>query len=149
MRLASNQNNLNLVFNDLDYKKITNKNTIIVDVNKLVAHVMHLTMANSDRKSLNHSSLTDECIISSYNDVFEKKNQCSNEDLCCGHDIIGLFAIGLRKLFASLPALTASKENMEKIFRLSYDYKDFIKTELFDSISIWEQNNSAYKVLKY
>ena len=148
LRLASHRSKLGLVFNDLDYKKITDKGTISVNIDSLVNHILYLTRENMKRKTVGKIDFSSKTILASYNKIIKENNQYNDEDLCCGHDIIGLFAKGLRKLFASLQAAIANKENIEKIFRLSYDLKDFLKTELSASIAVWEQNNPNYKILK-
>jgi len=148
LRLASHQSKLGLVFNDLDYKKITDKGTISVNIDSLVNHILHLTKENMKRQAVRQVDLSSKTILNSYNKTIRGKGQYDDKDLCSGHDIIGLFARGLRKLFSSLQATIANKENIEKIFRLTYDLNDFLNTELSASIVRWEQNNPKYKILK-
>lgn len=148
LRLASHRSKLGLVFNGLDYKKITNKGTISVNIDTLVNHILHLTRENIKRQSVGQVDLSSKTILKSYKKTIRENGQYEDKDLCCGHDIIGLFATGLRKLFSSLQAAIASKENIEKIFRLTYDFKDFLNTELAAAIFNWERNNPKYKILK-
>lgn len=148
LRLASHRSKLGLVFNDLDYKKITDKGTISVSIDSLVNHILHLTRENMKRQAVRQVDLSSKTILESYKKTIREKGQYDDKDLCCGHDIIGLFAIGLRKLFSSLQAAIANKKNIEKIFRLTYDLKDFLNTELATAIVSWERNNPKYRILK-
>jgi len=148
LRLASYQNKLGLVFKGLDYKRITDRGAISVNINALVNHILHLTRDNMKRKSGVKVYLSSETILELYKNTIRENGQYEDKELCCGHDIIGLFAIGLRKLFSTLQAAIANRENIEKIFRLTYNFKDFLNTELAAAISNWEQNNPKYNILK-
>ena len=146
LRLASIENDLFLVFEGLDYKKATRKNTIVVDIDSLIRHLQHLTKKNAKRKDYNDQVFTDEEIKQYFEETVKIGNDFDVKEVCCGHDLIGLFAIGLRRLFASIQATTANREHMEKVFRLAYSYDDFKDSDLYSSITEWE-NNHQHKIL--
>ena len=148
LRLASHRNNLGLVFNYMDYKKITDRGTISVNFNTLVNYVLHLTRQNMKRQSEPKPDISSEEIVESYNNTIGETRQHEDKELCSGHDIVGLFAIGLRKAFSSLQAAIANKENIEKIFRLTYNFNDFLNTELAGALFNWDRKNPKYRLLK-
>ena len=147
LRLSSHKNQLCLVFKDLDYKKVTDKNTISVNIDTLIRHIVHLTNENLKRKSIKQKLLSDATILENYQNTFVTGQDYDSKELCCGHDIIGLFSIGLRNIFASLKAAIANKDNIGKIFRLSYDFNDFKATILAESITSWEELNPSFRIL--
>jgi hypothetical protein len=148
LRFASRKFSLNLSFQSLDYGKITAKNCIDININTLVRHVSQLTVESRKEKGIAEKVPPDKEIIEKCNEIVEATKSISDMTLlCCGHDLMGLFAVGLRRLLASLTAAVAEHENVEKIFRLAYDTADFLTTSLANAMLEWEKSNPPYKLL--
>ena len=50
LRLASHKNELGLSFNEINYKKVTDRNTITVNIDSLINHILHLTETNLKKR---------------------------------------------------------------------------------------------------
>ncbi|MCP4347367.1 MAG: DUF4435 domain-containing protein [Desulfobacterales bacterium] len=148
LRLASHRNSMDLVFRKTDYKKITQKNKIDIDIQALIRHVKSLTRRNAETKGEETVLPSDDEVFNIWSELLQVCQDYDRSELCCGHDLMGLFAIGLRRFFATLKEAIANKENLEKVFRLSFDTADFNKTVLAGLIRNWEQNNAPFRILK-
>jgi hypothetical protein len=64
--------------------------------------------------------------------------------VCCGHDMVELLALALRRAIGSRQRLTA--EEVARALRLAYSQQDFARSEVRGSIAGWEANN-GFQVL--
>ncbi len=67
--------------------------------------------------------------------------------VCRGHDMIHVLAIGFREVFGNRDARHVSDDQVDRIMRLAYGWLSFSKTKLFGEIRKWEAANPAYPVL--
>lgn len=67
---------------------------------------------------------------------------------CKGHDLVQVLSRGLRRAFGNKRKDEVIPENLESIFRLTFDYEDFRRTELYTDIREWEEGNPPYSVLR-
>lgn len=143
LRWMSYKDNLELSFNECTkndiHEKIIDKCTLNVEINKLIQVFLDCSpehkVKDADKlKEILESQVKDEL----YNPWF----------VCCGLDIIKIFTIGLINIFGNdRRGKKIDSEVLDGMLRLTYDYKDFQKTQLYKSISNWEILNSPYKVL--
>lgn len=77
-----------------------------------------------------------------------KKENHDPWQVCSGHDMVQLLAIGFRFVFGNKNARTFTAKIVEGMVRLAYEYNDFCLTGLYRSIENWEKAYSTYKVLK-
>ena len=68
-------------------------------------------------------------------------------DVCCGHDLICILSVGLRKALGSNSAGDVEPELLEKSLRRAYEAVYFFETQLFQSLKAWEGTNRPYRVL--
>lgn len=148
LRYTSKRHTLNLVFHDLDYKKFTNKDSLEIVVPQLIRYIQSLTRINAKKHGGQEEFYTDETVLEHLNGIIEEGGNYDSSEICCGHDLISLFGLGLRKLFATLKASVADKDNVRKLFRLAFSINDFVNTNLYAAIVQWEQVNVPYKILK-
>ena len=65
--------------------------------------------------------------------------------VCCGHDMVCILALGLRKVIGTTAVIES--ELLETCLRLAYETTHFTSTNLYTSIKEWEQANSPFIIL--
>ena len=68
--------------------------------------------------------------------------------VCNGHDMVQVFAIGLKHYFGESNAKIPHWETIEGLFRVAYRYEHFQQTNLYRDILKWQEENQPYTVLK-
>lgn len=64
--------------------------------------------------------------------------------VCCGHDLVELLTLGLRRAIGSQQGLTA--DDVASALRLAFSKQDFADSALFVAIDVWE-SNSHFRVM--
>lgn len=136
LRRISSRNNLNLKFEGLPYKKIINKESLEVDIGKLVASVLSL----SPYTEINAGTLLRDLQV----ELAQPTPDFSQ--VCCGHDVIAIICIGLKKSIGNQQSKAVLQRNIEAIFRLAYDSSYFRSTQLYADSKTWETRNQPYCV---
>jgi hypothetical protein len=67
--------------------------------------------------------------------------------VCCGHDLVELLSIGLRKVFGRNNEAEVRRERLEQQLRLAFEERYFLRTTLYVSLRVWEQRNPPFRVL--
>ncbi|MBA7563088.1 hypothetical protein ES708_04741 [subsurface metagenome] len=136
-----------LDFDEMNYKKFLNDN-LSVDCDKMISYIRQFTAGRyaSDPTSLAARWPDDAVLVPMIAKTMETTRSNRNE-LCCGHDLAALLAIGLRSKWGSQPASIANKSNVGALLRLAYDTSFFATTDLYSTICDWEQMNKPYNVL--
>ena len=67
--------------------------------------------------------------------------------VCRGHDMITILAIGFREVYGNRDAKRISGDQVDRIMRLSFGYLAFSRTKLYEAIRDWEDANPPYTVL--
>jgi RNase P protein component len=67
--------------------------------------------------------------------------------VCRGHDMITILAIGFREVFGNRDAKRISDDQIDRIMRLSFGYLAFSRTKLYEAIREWEDAHQPYTVL--
>jgi len=136
LRRYSHENGLNLHFNDLNFSKFIAKDTFTLDLKKMIQRVLARTR---------NSTLNVDVLISqthpSHAGISDDPYQ-----ICCGHDVIAVLGIGLRKCIGSKSSKETSVEALERELRMSYDSACFKQTQLYSAAEEWSRNNAPYRV---
>jgi Protein of unknown function (DUF4435) len=120
LRWISQQDNLNLTFEDLKFSKFIDERNLTVDETQLIKTIQ----AKSKNWTITLDRLTQQ-----------KSTEHDRWQVCCGHDLVKILAIGLQRVFGSCKEDTA---DLEKILRLAYRPEDFLATQLYQDIRTWE-----------
>ncbi len=139
LRWYSLQNNLGLKFSGLDFSRFVNPENLEVDLIKLVEYIL---VHSKKHNVFNSSQIVKE--LKSF-----IKNTNSLWDVCCGHDLIEILTIGFIYIFGEYNAKNLFSGNLEGSFRLAYDYHSFRMSNLYKSLSKWEQINSSYSLFEH
>ena len=134
---SSSMDNLPLKFRDLPFENFLEIPKLKVNINKLLVEVK----ANSGNPEIDEASIKNK--IKSL-----KKGNHDPWQVCSGHDIVQILAIGFRFVFGNRKTGTLTAEVLEGMLRVAYEYPHFRLTQLYQSIENWEKTNSTYKVLK-
>lgn len=136
LRWISQTDKLNLTFNSIVFAKFINEKTLQIEKLKLIQEVKNKSQA----LSLKDKDLQQKLI--------NKKD--SNHDpwqVCCGHDLVGILSIGLRKIIGSNKAKEVEADILERNLRLAYEEIYFFDTQLYANIQTWQNNHQPFKIL--
>jgi len=134
LRLINERDGLGLCFQDLNYSRLFQRDDLAVDLSKLVVTVVQRSKA----------TVSVEAVLRML-----RMAMTADHDprlVCSGHDIVALFAIGLRQLFGTQPAILVP--DIERELRLAFDKDCFLGTLIYSSIVHWEDRNPGWPVLR-
>lgn len=129
---------LRLDFNRLDFAKWTDKSTLVVDEQRLIrAIASHSRQAlHEDRVTHALAALRARASVEEYDDW----------DLCCGHDLIELLKLGLRKLFGTCS--TSRVDGLERVLLQSvYHEAEFMQSSLWATLKQWQSEHPRAHLL--
>jgi Protein of unknown function (DUF4435) len=133
LRWVSQCDRRNLTFSDLKFNKFIDEQTLQIDEYKLIEAVKNKSQALSLKTEDLQQRIADE------------KNKGFNPwQVCCGHDLVEILALGLRK---AIGTMSVDSDSLERSLRLAYEEVYFWKTQLWVNIRQWESNNQPFKVL--
>ncbi|MGL5080845.1 MAG: DUF4435 domain-containing protein [Microcoleaceae cyanobacterium] len=127
---------LNLTFDGITFSKFINDQTLQIDEFKLIQEVKNKSQAFV----LKNEDLQQRLIK-------QKSDTRDPWQVCCGHDLVKILSLGLRKAIGSAKASDVEPNNLERILRLAYEETYFYKTQIYSSVCSWESNNPPFKVL--
>ena len=133
LRWISQCDELNLTFTDLKFSKFIDDKNLQINELALIQEVKNKSQAFS----LKSETLQQR--------IVEEKNKGFNHwQICCGHDLVEILALGLRK---AIGTMSVDSDNLERSLRLAYEEVYFRQTQLWANIRQWESNNQSYQVL--
>jgi len=133
---SSHKEKLNLNFNGLIFANFVDKNKLFFNLDNFINEVQ----TNSVNRTLDVVALKSK--ITSILSIGYDRWQ-----LCCGHDLVEILFIGLMLNFGNPKFYGILIKTFKSILRLTYDYSDFRKTNLYNSIIEWQKINPRYKCL--
>lgn len=125
-----------LKFEGLKYSAFTNLVTLIINQSKLIK-----TVKDHSQKP----QLLDQELQQQIEAIRDEKHD--KWRVCCGHDLIGILSIGLRKAIGSRNSKEIEPEIIERNLRLAYESAWFRDTRLYASIMAWEGINGSFRVI--
>ncbi|MCW6035823.1 DUF4435 domain-containing protein [Spirulina subsalsa FACHB-351] len=127
---------LNLSFNGLIFSRFINEQTLKIDEAKLIQEVKNKSQAFSLKNEDLQQRLTTQ-----------KNDSHDPWQVCCGHHLVEILSLGLRKAIGSAQAADIEPSRLERNLRLAYEEAYFYKTQLYLLICSWESRNQPFKVL--
>ncbi len=128
---------LNLTFDGITFGKFVDEQTLQIDELKLIREVKNKSQA---------FSLKDEDLQQRL--VSQKSNNHDPWQVCCGHHLVEILSLGLRKALGSNKAADVESSSLERNLRLAYEEVYFRDTHLYLNIRTWESKNKPFKVLR-
>jgi len=136
LRWVSLREELSLKFEDLDFAQFINRETLTIDLSDFIRVVKN--------KSQRHD-IAGTRLKASMQDV--KNDTHDPWQVCCGHDLICILSIGLRKAIGTWNASDVKPDILERSLRLAFEGSYFYKTQLYVSIQQWEKVHEPFVVL--
>lgn len=128
---------LNLTFDGITFSKFIDEQTMQIDELKLIQEVKN----KSQTFSLKNEDIQQRI----------KNQKSSSHDpwqVCCGHHLVEILSLGLRKAIGTNQAVVVEPSSLERNLRLAYEEIYFRETKLYLDIRVWETNNQPFKVLR-
>ena len=135
-RHLSVTNNLRLRFEGLSFEKFVDRNSLKLDIDKMIKNVFALTK-NPQLKMEDIRNKLLELVKDATDDPYQ---------ICCGHDFIAIFGIGLRKVLGSKSSKETTSQALGIALRLAYDSEDFRQTKLYSDAKRWSARNRGYNI---
>lgn len=126
---------LNLTFNGITFSKFVDEQTLQIDEIKLIREVKNKSQA---------LSLKDEDLQQRI--MSQRSNSHDRWQVCCGHHLVEILSLGLRKAIGSNKAADVVPHSLEKNLRLAYEEVYFRKTGLYSDMRTWEGNNQPFQI---
>lgn len=133
LRFLSVKEKLELKFNEIDYSKFINYQDFNFNENELIKEVVN----NTENCKLSCDEIKTKL-------DFWKKQSVDSWQICCGHDLTKLISIVFSNILKSFKDNELNSNEVERVLRLSYQYKYFMDTLLYESIKEWESKNTPY-----
>lgn len=134
---SPSKDNLNLKFRGLAFESFVDKAKLHININKFIEDVRN----HSGDVDINEKAIKNK--IKSL-----KKENLDPWQVCSGHDMVQILAIGLRFVFGNRKSKTLTAEILEGMLRVAYEYSHFRLSRLHQSIKKWEKVNLSFKVLR-
>nr|WP_199331273.1 DUF4435 domain-containing protein [Calothrix sp. FACHB-1219] len=137
LRYISQSDKLNLTFEGITFSRFIDEKTWQFNELRLIQEIKNKSQA---------FYLKDEEIQKRL--ISEKSNNYDYSQVCCGHDLVEILSVGLRKVIGTNKAADIEANSLERNLRLAYETVYFCKTQLYSEIRLWETNNQPFKVLQ-
>ncbi|MBC6478325.1 MAG: DUF4435 domain-containing protein [Hormoscilla sp. GM7CHS1pb] len=135
--LVSQCDGLNLTFDGITFSKFVDDRTLQIDELKLIQEVKNKSQALSLKDADLQQRLTNK-----------RSNSHDRWQVCCGHHLVEILSLGLRKAIGSNKAADVEPHSLERNLRLAYEERYFRKTGLYLDMITWESNNQPFQVLQ-
>ncbi|MBM2815123.1 MAG: hypothetical protein HW421_1885 [Ignavibacteria bacterium] len=135
LKFYNYKNKLVWKFNNINFKKFINKDSLDVNIDNLIKDVED----KSIKLSIDKSHLKIELKKLS-------KHKLDNYQISNGHDFISILSIAFQKAIASKNHNELNPERIEESLRICYRLEDFKTTELYKSLKNWESINKPYLI---
>jgi hypothetical protein len=123
LRWISLCDELNLTFNGIKFSKFINEQTLKIDELELIKEVKN----KSQNLSLDNRDIQQR--------VMKKKSDFHDRlQVCCGHDLVEILSLGLRK---AIGTIKVEADSLERDLRLAYEEVYFQQTQLYSDICKW------------
>jgi Protein of unknown function (DUF4435) len=119
------KNALQISLTGLDYSKFIDSNNLSIDCNKFIAQ---LNSKSNVKISLEQVKYAQNIVLPNTLTDFKF--------LCCGHDVIEIFGISLRRLWGTNNSGDVDKMKLESHFRIGYSNAEFENTNMYNSLCI-------------
>ena len=136
LRHLSVTDDLRLRFEGLNFDKIVDRNSLKMDMDEMIERVFALTRNPQLERAEIRDGLSE----------LEKDATDDPYQICCGHDFIAIFGIGLRKVVGSRQSGETTSQVLGMALRLAYESADFRQTQLYSDAKQWSQRNRGYDI---
>jgi Protein of unknown function (DUF4435) len=136
LRWISQCDQLNLTFNGIKFSKFINEQSLQIDEAKMIQEVKNKSQSSSLGNIDIQQRLTKQ-----------KNDNHDRLQVCCGHDLVEILSLGLRKAIGTMKPSEIEPDSLERSLRLAYEEVYFRQTQLCSNIRQWESKNVSFQVL--
>ncbi len=136
LRWISQCDGLSFTFSDLKFSKFVDEQNLQIDELKLIQEVKN----KSQNLSLDSRDIQQQLTT-------KKSGSHDCWQVCCGHDLVEIMSLGLRKAIGTMKPSDVGSDSLERFLRVAYEEVYFQKTQLYADIQKWEVDNQSFKVL--
>lgn len=137
MRLHSARTGAALTFNGIGYRAFVDQETLRIDRRLLATAVRN----KSNQPRLDIDLLLDE--------VLKVEGEGIDPlDISCGHDVLDLLALGLRRALGNQSASAVNGDRIGNALALAVDRSEWQGTALHGAMTSWEGRNPGYRVIR-
>lgn len=133
----SQLDNLNLTFDGIVFSRFIDEQKLQINEAKFIQEVKNKSQAFALRNEDLQQRLTNQ-----------RKDNHDPWQVCCGHDLVEILSLGLRRAIGSARASDVEPSSLERSLRLAYEETYFCKTQIYLSVRLWESGNEPFKVLR-
>ncbi|NJM47121.1 MAG: DUF4435 domain-containing protein [Alkalinema sp. RU_4_3] len=135
LRWISKQDAMGLTFEGIDFPKFVGDLMLKTNEVQLIEEVKN----KSQRPGINTAGLQER--------LKQQKNDSHDLwQICCGHDLISILSVGLRRAIGSRKPNDITPDILERSLRLAYEQVYFQKTQLYGAIALWQTNHPTYQI---
>ena len=134
LRWLNQTNSLSLNFDRVDFSKFIDEEALIEDSERMCK----LICQRSNKHGLIESAVRGVAA--------NLAKAPSLRQLCCGHDMVEVLRIALRRLWGTNNANYTSEEELARMLRLAYSNVDFSRTALYQALKDWGERNPDFKL---
>lgn len=135
LRWCSLKENLGLNFSLLEFELFIDPHTLEINIESFVKQVLI--------RSRKINAIEVSTLVNKINTLELREEEMWQ--ICCGHDLIEILAIGFVNIFGDYNAKNLFAGQLEGSFRLAYTESYFKMTNLYKSLMGW-QNNCNYSI---
>lgn len=136
LRWVSLRENLALKFEGLEFAQFLKKDAL---------HIEQLQCIQVVKNKSQRHNIADTQLEAYIQDLRDDTHDPWH--VCCGHDLVRILSIGLRKIIGTWDPKDVRPDNRERCFRLVFDHLCFYKTQLYPSIRQWKKANTPFIIL--
>jgi hypothetical protein len=142
LRWASARNEWSLKFEGLDFGKFIREKSFSFELRSLFEALRNHQGGQrvGPVPSVDEMQVGVDALRSSTHDLWH---------VCCGHDLVELLSIGLRKVLGQHNDASVDRKLLERQLRLAYEEGYFRRTVLYVRIREWEERNYPFRVLPF
>ncbi len=134
LRWLNNSNSYALKFDGIDFSKFVDDALLTGDTTRMC----NLVCQRSGKHGLLQDTLTEVAA------VFE--GNPDQKQLCCGHDLVEVMGVALRKCWGTKNASDVSEERLSQSLRLAYGKPEFTGTLLYEALKNWQERHPDYQL---
>lgn len=141
LRLHAIENSIPIRFEGMNYNFVDRD--LLLDRARLVRHLISHSMPEiGDTNRTNGIRITDQLLQDCLDDIDAR--ELDRWQLCHGHDIVNILAIGLRHKLGSRNAQETKATLLEKVLRLAFHKDHFAQTKMYENLRHWCDQNPGY-----
>ena len=136
LRLYSARNGLDLRFAGMNYGKFVDRDDLSTDTAQLIGEV---------KRRSNRWDIADVSLADGIEEI--ERFGYDPWQLCNGDDLLGVLAIGLRRVFGNQNSTNVRRCRLRSALRLAYGPHIFDQSRIKKSLQDWERRNQGFKLL--